>query len=398
VKLETVIAPPSIGSFKEVYGQRNPNAQDLRVAIVSDAIAARNGVGTYYLDLVEHLSEFVESIHLLSPTVERTNQFDLFALPMPGDRTQKLYVPHPKRFYRKLDELEPNLIVVPSLGAYTYLGMRYAKERNIPLVFVVHTNFDRLLSLYWPNLIARPLQRALRYVESRMIRQAKTVVTLNTDSFEHVDRQDHDKFRVVETPIASDFVRRPIQPLPNTIQRIIFIGRLAQEKGLADFIAAAARLPALQFAIAGDGPGRREVESAAKNHSNIEYLGWLSRTDVLTELDRSEVLVLPSAIETFGTVAFEALARQRYVVLRPQCGITEWPTLQPGLFYIEPGESIDASLQRLIEMPKTSRDSIASQSWQGVEVFNNRAIHRWLDLLTSAAKQPCHSGKPATAA
>ena len=43
---------------------------DLRIAIVSDAILGRNGVGTYYPDLLTHIQPRVSEARLFSPSVK----------------------------------------------------------------------------------------------------------------------------------------------------------------------------------------------------------------------------------------------------------------------------------------------------------------------------------------
>jgi glycosyltransferase involved in cell wall biosynthesis len=106
---------------------------------------------------------------------------------------------------------------------------------------------------------------------------------------------------------------------------------------------------------------------------------------VLEEIDRADALVLPSSVETFGTAALEALARRRYVLVRPECGIFKWPTLSKGLFKIAADESLSRSITRLRSMPRERRDAVASESWQAVRDFNRYTVGVWLRFLSDAA-------------
>ena len=367
--------------------------QGLRISIVSDAIASRNGVGTYYQDLMEHLGGSVAHVGLISPAQDRDKKMELFSLPLPGDTTQRLIWPRWKSLVQELDRQDPNVIIIPSLGACAYFGLRYAKPRNIPVVVVCHTNFDRLVSLYWPGMISRPLQYAIGRFNRWLTRQAALVAALGTDGYDEAKGLgiDPDSIRIMGTPVSASFLQVPIVERSPMISRAIFVGRLAVEKSLDQILETAVALPSVQFAIAGDGPGRRRVEKAAEELPNVEYLGWLSRSQVLAELDNSDVLLLPSAIESFGTVALEALARRRFVIVRPECGIAKWPSLACGLNYIEPGGSLTDALRQLVETPEVERTRRAEESWDAVRNFNRHTVRLWLEFLADAAESPTAS-------
>jgi len=73
---------------------------------------------------------------------------------------------------------------------------------------------------------------------------------------------------------------------------ILYVGRLAEEKGVGVLLRAAALRPGM-IRVAGDGP----LQSLAKRAGavgDIEYLGPLERLPVLEELRRAIALVLPS--------------------------------------------------------------------------------------------------------
>ena len=162
-------------------------AGSLRVSIVSDAITGRNGVGTYYPDLLQHLRPFVDAIELVAPDEDCQADLERFSLPMPGDKTQRLAWPRKPLLYQHLDEFAPNVVVIPSLGAYSYYAMRYAQSRNIPFAIVNHTNFDHLLSLYWPNWLASPFRQGLRKLNRWLCREASAVAAMNVDAFQEAN-------------------------------------------------------------------------------------------------------------------------------------------------------------------------------------------------------------------
>lgn len=58
---------PATPGFEDAAAPAAGAAESLRVAVVSDAAAERNGVGTYYHDLVQHLRGRVDRAELFCP-------------------------------------------------------------------------------------------------------------------------------------------------------------------------------------------------------------------------------------------------------------------------------------------------------------------------------------------
>lgn len=356
-------------------------AGKLRVAIVSDAIDGRNGVGTYYPDLVQHLEHQVDDLLLIAPKDELDPNLERLSLPMPGDSTQRMSWPRMRALFKKLDDFAPNVVVIPSLGAFSYYAMKYSRRRDVAFAIVNHTNFDHLLALYWPKWMVAPFRWGLRNLNAFLCREASGVAAMNADAFQMASHAGSAFTRVMGTPLAFDFLCTARTPVDPEIRRAIFVGRLAEEKGISQILDAAEKLPHIEFVIAGDGPLRKEVESRASKHSNLKYLGWLSRNRVKDEIDASQVLMLPSIFETFGTVALEALARQRYVIASRDCGIVKWPSFANGIFCIEQNETLADAMRRLSQSPHQKRLDLAQVGWDSVEVFNDHTIRTWLKFL-----------------
>lgn len=97
---------------------------------------------------------------------------------------------------------------------------------------------------------------------------------------------------------------------------VLFVGRLAEEKGVHVLLEAWRRhLPQATLRVVGDGPLANLVEAAAGERENVRWLGHQPRARVLELLGRAELLVVPSIWqEPFGRVVIEAFARGTPVV------------------------------------------------------------------------------------
>jgi len=92
----------------------------------------------------------------------------------------------------------------------------------------------------------------------------------------------------------------------------VYVGRLCQEKGLTTLLDAWSRLPmAVPLRIVGEGPQRRELESAAERRGleNVRFLGWQPPDEVMGIIKKARFLLFTSEwYETFGRTAIEAFA------------------------------------------------------------------------------------------
>ncbi|UEX78712.1 glycosyltransferase [Spiribacter halobius] len=356
----------------------------LRVAIVSDAAPERNGVGTYYRDLAAHLEPRVQALTLLCPGSGQPLPHWL-EMPLPGDATQRLGLPSPRRLQQRLAAFAPDVIIVATPGPYGLLGARAARRLGARLLFGLHTHYEALTGLYWGRVLA-PLNRWwLAGTNRRLFRQADAVITNAPGMHRLAQELGARRAHLLGTPLPRPFLERPPAALQSPPRSVLFVGRLAAEKRVHAVIEAAERLPGLQFRIAGDGPERPWVDAAAARLPNLEALGWLDRDAILDALDSSDLLVLPSVVEAFGTVALEALARGRITLAARGCGILDWPELARGLHRIGAGENVADALARVTALDPAVLAHKAGQGRAAVLACAESGITPWLDVLAGQA-------------
>lgn len=104
-------------------------------------------------------------------------------------------------------------------------------------------------------------------------------------------------------------IRNPISPL--SIKRVeaeandefVFIGRLDEEKGVEDAVAATRRAGG-RLCVIGDGPLKERVVASG---DHVRALGWQSHTEIGLTIRHASALLMPSRYpEPFGLVALEA--------------------------------------------------------------------------------------------
>ncbi len=156
----------------------------------------------------------------------------------------------------------------------------------------------------------------------------------------------------------------PLPSTPNTMPRILSVGRLVAFKGFEHLIDACAELArrGLDFTceIIGDGPLRYDLQTKIDmlNLSpRVSLLGSLSQEAVLEKLQAADIFALASvmdrqgASDIFPTVIIEAMAAARPVVSTRLAGISESVMHGETGLLVPPGDTIALAqaLQQLIQ-------------------------------------------------
>jgi glycosyltransferase involved in cell wall biosynthesis len=114
--------------------------------------------------------------------------------------------------------------------------------------------------------------------------------------------------------VKYNFVPEPRARRSGLGDYILFLGRLTEEKGLRDLMAAWDRVSTrttlpVPLVLAGAGPMEREVAEWAGSRSNVAFLGLRTRADCEELTAKAVAVIAPSRwMEPLGTVVISAMA------------------------------------------------------------------------------------------
>ncbi len=362
-----------------VPGQGERPARGMTVAFFSDSLAERNGTGAYYHDLCGLLAQHVDKVKMFQP--RSAVRYPRLAIPMPGDPTQKLISPNVIRITREFHQLRPDMVILVTPGPFGMLGQFLSRQINVPCLTAFHTDFEQLARIYWDPVSRKIVNAYLRRINKAICRRSQAVLVNNEGLCGQVRELGAREVEVMGTPLPRIFLERPLKPLPEGIEQIIFAGRFAAEKNVDDIVKAATHFPAIRFCLAGDGPLRKDLEKSARGLENVKFFGWQSRNQLIDLIDGSNLLILPSKVETFGSIAFEAMARGRPALVSANAGIQRWDGLRDALFSLAKGELLRDAIQRLVELPPDEWTRRSRMSRKAAEEFHHQTVLQWVDVL-----------------
>lgn len=348
------------------------------VVIVSDSLPERNGVGAYYCDLVHLLEDEGYEATLLCPSEERPT---LLKFPLPGDSTQRIWIPSLFRFRKVMRAVKPEAIIAATPGPYGLLGAWWARRLGAKFIVGFHTHFSGVTDVY-SNRFLRAFSRFYFNIADKILFRYGDLVLANSESMlDLAKRLGARRVGVMGTLLPRGSLPEPQRILEGDLRRVVFAGRLAPEKRIHTVIESARLLPDIGFTIAGDGPLKKEVEQHAAELANLEYVGWVSRAELLAQMDRADMLVLNSVVESFGTVALEAMARGRLALVSKTCGIIDWPDLADNLYQVEDSESLAQAIERVASLPAAERSTTAMTARAAALRLNRGSLLHWVDML-----------------
>jgi glycosyltransferase involved in cell wall biosynthesis len=138
------------------------------------------------------------------------------------------------------------------------------------------------------------------------------ILAQNAETRDWFPGQHRPKTRVFHNAvIREELIGVPGQPARSGAPSAIYAGRLEPFKGVFLCLHALARLPEWRLVICGAGNDESRMRLLARRlgvEDQIEWLGWLPQSEVLSRMREADVFLFPSLHEEAGVAVAEARA------------------------------------------------------------------------------------------
>jgi glycogen synthase len=204
-------------------------------------------------------------------------------------------------------------------------GIEAKRRSGKPLVFHVHA--------LEPDRSGAYVDTRIFAIEKYGMEQADVIIAVSAYTKRMIVEKygiDPNKIVVVHNGTYNgDIVAREWSPQKRN-KMVLFLGRLAHQKGPFSFVDAAQKILAhrhdVHFVIAGDGGLWREMierVAALRLGRYIHFTGFLDHQKISRIFGLADVYVMPSVSEPFGLSCLEALSYGVPVVISKQSGAAE---------------------------------------------------------------------------
>ncbi len=239
------------------------------------------------------------------------------SLPLPTPTAYRLVVPR----FRNADRARVEGIdVVHTHSPFVtgWMGMQFARKRNLPLVFTYHTRIEAYAH-YVP--FERRTTKAAAVALTRTYANAADAVIVPTHAMEERLREIGVRARIAVVPSSIDVERfargirsaavRALLGADGAAPLGLVVSRLAREKNLELALEALAQTRDARLAVVGDGPHRAALEALAVRlgiADRVRFAGALPPAALPDVYASGDAFIFPSTTETQGLVLAEALA------------------------------------------------------------------------------------------
>jgi glycosyltransferase involved in cell wall biosynthesis len=230
-----------------------------------------------------------------------------------------------------LRRLQPDLVHLhtPAAALPTRLLPRKLLPARTRLVYTVH-GFAHV----WDSATRR--DRALEFLERSLASRTDALLFQSVEDLEQTRARGYQSELIyLGNGVEEDWFHlvgptRESKPL-----KALFVGRLVREKGLLDLFDALERAPGVHLTVCGaELPSDRDgVESVLRARAStpalagrVEFTGFLGRAEMRQQVQKADVLVLPSYREGVPRSLIEGMAAGRPAVATDVRGCRELVT------------------------------------------------------------------------
>jgi len=300
----------------------------MRIAIFSNAYKPTvSGVVTSMVRFRRGLLAAGHEVHVVAPAYDdyldqEPYVFRLPAFEVPGDLDVSLALPLKAPVAIAIRDIMPAVIHSQHPVLVGDLAADFAADLEVPLVFTFHTRYDEYAQEYVP-VLPQLAGRLMEEVVQRYLDRCAHVVapTPSIRAFIHRHYEVDVPVSVVPTPVdLSQYDSLD----PHSIRQrlgledaevLLYLGRLAGEKGLDFLLRAVSRVvsarPHVCLLVVGVGPEENHLRDFVRElglQEHVIFVGVVPQAEVPHFAAAADLFVFSSVTETQGLVLIEVMA------------------------------------------------------------------------------------------
>lgn len=304
----------------------------MRIALFTETFLPHtDGIVTRLTHTIQELHRAGDNVLIVAPEApglpvgyRGANVVALSSFTFPLYQDFKLGVPFTrKEVCAAVSAFAPDIIhtVNPILTGWE--ALYHARRLRVPFVASYHTNVPAYFHRYGWGILEGPLWGYLRLLHNQASLNLCTSRVVREQLQAHGIRSVHLWEPGIDTnrfhpQLRSDAWRSRLTEGHPEKTILLYVGRLAAEKGLDRLMAILPRLEGCHVALVGDGPMADVLHHATKGLP-VTFLGPLYGKELASAYASADVFVFPSATETLGLAPIEAMAAGLPVV-GARCG------------------------------------------------------------------------------
>lgn len=395
----------------------------MKILYISDVYFPRiNGVSTSIRTFVEQMQNLGHEVHLIAPDYAVATEDEAWIKRIPA---RSIYFDPEDKLMKwgaaiqKLPELRRenyDIIHVHTPFVAHYLGLRLARELNVPCVETYHTFFEDYLHHYLP-VIPKSMARSIARVISK--RQCNAV-----DAIAAPSKPMLDVLRAYGVKAEAEVIPTGLQQhsfkaadgkafrlkydIPLQRPMLLFVGRVAFEKNISFLLEMTkvliAKHPDVLLVVTGQGPAEESLHQLAQElglGNNIKFIGYLDRnTELNACYQAANIFVFASKSETQGLVLLEAMAQGTPVVAIAELGTAS--ILIEGMGALIAPDNVEGFAERVhqlllhpqerYELGKSAL-SYASENWTA-KLQAERMLHFYHHLISAHQEKSAQAALP----
>lgn len=224
------------------------------------------------------------------------------------------YFLNKKRLNQIISEFKPDLIHAQYVFPDGCVAYFLKKRFNIPYVITTHGEL-----FYFKHFLARK-------IGLMVLKNASYVIPINYSSYQYFTKAGVKPIKYLPLGFNKSFLFDP-KPISAGTVRIVTVAELIRLKNIDRVIMALKKIsPELSFTytIIGKGPEKNRLVALVQKlglSDRVSFIEYIPHDKIASELYKYDIFIMPSYLETFGRVYFEAMAMGIPIICAKNTGI-----------------------------------------------------------------------------